>query len=200
MLKEGRDGRDASIKRIVSARGPGTGLRPSGQRVRPSGSAFSFLKNCKQPSYYTKFPASLQGAPAGPFAGTQAPATCDVRGAAPPREQVVRLGSCSPPMGAPPHAPGDFPVAGKVTKGAPRAAPFGIPRCVVAALFVLAYASRRATFRHNKRPICHFEMVGKSVLFFPLVSSREHSLFSIRGSAGVPPRMLEGFSSRNQYR
>ena len=96
--------------------------------------------------------------------------------------------------------PGDFPVAGKVTKGAPRAAPFGIPRCVVAALFALAYASRRATFRHNKRPICHFEMVGKSVLFFPLVSSREHSLFSIRGSAGVPPRMLEGFSSHNQYR
>ncbi len=35
-----------------------------------------------------------------------------------------------------------------------------------AALFALAYASRRATFRHNKRPICHFEMVGKSVLFF----------------------------------
>ena len=65
-----------------------------------------------------------------------------------------------------PPTPGDFPVAGKVTKGAPRAAPFGIPRCVVAALFALAYASRRATFRHNKRPICHFEMVGKSVLFF----------------------------------
>ena len=65
-----------------------------------------------------------------------------------------------------PPTPGDFPVAGKVTKGAPRAAPFGIPRCVVAALFALAYALRRATFRHNKRPICHFEMVGKSVLFF----------------------------------
>ena len=26
-----------------------------------------------------------------------------------------------------PSTPGDFPVAGKVTKGAPRAAPFGIP-------------------------------------------------------------------------
>ena len=97
--------------------------------------------------------------------------------------------------------PGDFPDAGKVTKGAPRAAPFGIPRCVVAALFALAYASRRATFRHNKRPICHFEMVGKSVLFFPLVSSREHSVFSIRGAAdSLPPRMLEDLSSRNQYR
>ena len=100
-----------------------------------------------------------------------------------------------------PPTPGDFPVAGKVTKGAPRAAPFGIPRCVVAALFALAYASRRATFRHNKRPICHFEMVGKSVLFFPLVLSKKHSLFSIRGSAGaLASRMLEGLSYRNQYR
>ena len=62
--------------------------------------------------------------------------------------------------------PGDFPVAGKVTKGAPRAVPFGIPRRVVAALFALAYASRRATFCHKNRPICHFELVGKSVLFF----------------------------------
>ena len=83
-----------------------------------------------------------------------------------------------------PSTPGDFPVAGKVTKGAPRAAPFGIPRCVVTALFALAYASRRAAFSHNKRLIFHFGFVGKSVLFFPLVSSREHSLFSIRGSAG----------------
>ena len=44
--------------------------------------------------------------------------------------------------------------------------PFGIPRCVVAALFALAYASRRATFCHKNRPICHFELVSKSVLFF----------------------------------
>ena len=87
--------------------------------------------------------------------------------------------------------PGDFPDAGKVTKGAPRAAPFGIPRCVAAALFALAAlrsVSRRATFCHKKRPICHFELVGKSVLFFPLVSSREHSVFSIRGAAdSLPP-------------
>ena len=87
--------------------------------------------------------------------------------------------------------PGDFPDAGKVTKGAPRAAPFGIPRCVVAALFALAAlrsVSRRATFCHKNRPICHFELVGKSVLFFPLVSSREHSVFSIRGAAdSLPP-------------
>ena len=167
MLKEGRDGRDASIKRIVSAQRPVSGL--PGRECAPLNLPFLFLRNCKQPSYYTKFPASLQGAPAGPFAGTQAPATCDVRGAAPPREQVVRLGSCSPPMGAQPHAPGDFPVAGKVTKGASRAAPFGIPRCVVAALFALAphcSGSRRATFSHRKRPICHFELSGQIGLIF----------------------------------
>ena len=48
--------------------------------------------------------------------------------------------------------------------------PYGIPRCVAAALFALAAlrsVSRRATFSHNKRPICHFELVGKSVFFFP---------------------------------
>ena len=49
---------------------------------------------------------------------------------------------------------------------------------------VLRCACTRATFCHKNRPICHFELVGKSVLFFPLVSSREHSLFSIRGAAG----------------
>ena len=189
MLKEGRDGRDASIKRIVSAQRPVSGL--PGRECAPLNLPFLFLRNCKQPSYYSKFPASLQGAPAGPFAGTQAPATCDVRGAAPPREQVVRLGSCSPPMGAPPHAPGDFPVAGKVTKGAPRAAPFGIPRCVVAALFALAAlrsVSRRATFCHKNRPICHFGFVGKSVLFFSSSSTGGHTLYfqSVARQVGSP--------------
>ena len=64
-----------------------------------------------------------------------------------------------------PSTPGDFPVAGKVTKGAPRAAPFGIPRCETFALFALAYASRRAGLCHRKRPICHFELAGKSVFY-----------------------------------
>ena len=66
MLKEGRDGRDASIKRIVSAQRPVSGL--PGRECAPLNLPFLFLRNCKQPSYYTKFPASLQGAPAGPFA------------------------------------------------------------------------------------------------------------------------------------
>ena len=56
------------------------------------------------------------------------------------------------------------------------------------ALAALRSVSRRATFCHKNRPICHFELVGKSVLFFPLVSSREHSVFSIRGAAdSLPP-------------
>ena len=88
------------------------------------------------------------------------------RGAA-PREQVVRLGFCSPHLGAlRPSTPGDFPVAGKVTKGAPRAAPLGTRWCEISALFALAAlrsGSRRAGLCHRKRPICHFEVVGKPV-------------------------------------
>ena len=121
MLKEGRDGRDASIKRIVSAQRPVSGL--PGRECAPLNLPFLFLKNCKQPSYYSKFPASLQGAPAGPFA----------RGLRPLCAPNARRG-CAPssallPMGRAlrPSTPGDFPAAGKVTKGAPRAAPFGIP-------------------------------------------------------------------------
>ena len=99
MLKEGRDGRDSSIKRIVSAQRPVSGL--PGRECAPLDLPFLFLRNCKQPSYYSKFPASLQGAPAGPFAGTQAPATCDVRGAAPPVHP-----SALPKVGAlRPHSP-----------------------------------------------------------------------------------------------
>ena len=55
-------------------------------------------------------------------------------------EEGLRPVLCTPPLvGAlRPSTPGDFPDAGKVTKGAPRAAPFGIPQCVAAALFALA--------------------------------------------------------------
>ena len=198
MLKEGRDGRDTSIKRIVSAQRPVSGL--PGRECAPLDLPFLFLRNCKQPSYYTKFPASLQGAPAGPFAGTQAPATCDVRGAAPPREQVVRLGSCSPPMGAPPHAPGDFPVAGKVTKGAPRAAPFGIPLYVVTALCALAAHRAGLPSATNPDRFATLNLWENRPLFLPKLYRGSHLQLSIRGAAGLPPRMLEGLSYRNQYR
>ena len=90
-----------------------------------------------------------------------------MRGGLTPSSALHPSGGCAPttPMGRAlrPSTPGDFPVAGKVTKGAPRAAPFGIPRCEIFALFALAYASRRAGLCHRKRPICHFEMVGKPV-------------------------------------
>ena len=103
-----------------------------------------------------------------------------------------------------PSTPGDFPVAGKVTKGAPRAAPFGIPQCVVTALFALAAlrsGSRRATFSHKNRPICHFETVGKLVFFSLQALPGSHPLLSIRGAVGgLPPRMLESLSYCEQYR
>ena len=68
--------------------------------------------------------------------------------------------------------PGDFPVAGKVTKGAPRAAALWNP---LGGRFAppAVPAPSRYSFYHKNRPICHFELVGKSVLFFPLVSSKE---------------------------
>ena len=71
--------------------------------------------------------------------------------------------------------PGDLPDAGKVTKGAPRAVPFGIPlggpseKC-------FTFRSRSPcgkphpldrAFSHKKRPICHFSLVGKPVFFLP---------------------------------
>ena len=107
-----------------------------------------------------------------------------------------------PPGGrSAPPTPGDFPAAGKVTKGAPEPTVLDSLGAEPSPSLVLRCACTRATFCHKNRPICHFELVGKSVLFFPLVSSREHSLFSIRGSAGaLASRMLEGLSYRNQYR
>ena len=105
----------------------------------------------------------------------------DARGFAPLHSPVCRRSALHP---------GDFLPDEKVTKESPRAVPFGIPRCVVTALFALAPLcsdSRRATLNYRTRPICHFEFVGKSVLFFPLVPLREHFLLSIRGSAGGAP-------------
>ena len=78
--------------------------------------------------------------------------------------------------------PGDFPDAGKVTKGAPRAVPFGIPR---GGRFAPPAASRTPSMGlcHKNRPICHFEMVGKSVFVSPQAIPGAHPLLSIRGAA-----------------
>ena len=62
--------------------------------------------------------------------------------------------------------PGDFLPDEKVTKESPGAAPLGTRWCEISALFALAAlrsGSRRAGLCHRKRPICHFEVVGKPV-------------------------------------
>ena len=132
------------------------------------------------------------------------------RSAPPPRrdrrEGLRPLGSKSPDLAPaprsggwrPPHphegalrpsTPGDFPVAGKVTKGAPRAAPFGILRCKITALFALAYASRRAGFCHKNRPICHFELGEQTGLYFSPRFCRENFLLLIRGAGVLVARL-----------
>ena len=86
-----------------------------------------------------------------------------------------------------PH-PGDFLPDEKVTKESPGAAPLGTRWCEISALFALAAlrsGSRRAGFCHRKRPICHFEVVGKPVLLFPLALTKRNILLLIRG-AGAP--------------
>ena len=198
MLKEGRDGRDASIKRIVSAQRPVSGL--PGRECAPLSLPFLFLKNCKQPSYYTKFPASLQGAPSSPFARGR---TSGAPLCAPNARRGCAPSSALLPMGRAlrPSTPGDFPAAGKVTKGAPRAAPFGIPRCVVAALFALAAHRAGLPSATNPDRFATLSLWENRPLFLPELYRRSHPLFSIRGSAGgEPPRMLEGLSYREQYR
>ncbi len=84
--------------------------------------------------------------------------------------------SLHPPAGAPPCTRVTFPSRGKSPKARQGLRPLESPRCEVAALFALAYASRRATSCHNKRPICHFERVGKSVLFFSSSYTGGHTL------------------------
>ena len=178
MLKEGRDGRDASIKRIVSAQRPVSGL--PGRECAPLDLPFLFLKNCKQPSYYSKFPASLQGAPSSPFA----------RGLRPLCAPNARRG-CAPssallPMGRAlrPSTPGDFPAAGKVTKGAPRAAPFGIPR---GGRFAPPAASRNPLDRASATKIDRFATLS-------LWANR--SYFSPQSLPGVTPSAVNPWRGR----
>ena len=110
----------------------------------------------------------------------------DARGFAPLHSPVCRRSALHP---------GDFLPDEKVTKESPRAVPFGIPRCVVTALFALAPLcsdSRRATFCHKNRPICHFELSGQTGLFSPLVSAESYPLLPIRGAAGGAPEDAAG--------
>ena len=104
------------------------------------------------------------------------------RGAA-PREQVVRLGFCSPHLGAlRPSTPGDFPVAGKVTKGAPRASPFGIPWRVVTALAALAAHRAGLPSATEKDRFATLRWWANRSLLFPLALTRKNILLLIRGA------------------
>ena len=123
---------------------------------------------------------------------------------------------CAPPKWGPsapttpmgralrPSTPGDFPVAEKVTKGAPRAAPFGIPRYEVSALFALAalrFGSRRATFYLRPRPICHFEIAGGiGLIFSPRVAEVTPPAFKPWRGSGVNRGVLATHSSRGPIR
>ena len=101
------------------------------------------------------------------FAGLAAPAPT-MRALHPaPRKFFRGWQPQHPPCGSSAPHPGLLSRVEKVGKDTPRAVPFGIPRCRGAALFALAYASRRATSCHQPRPICHFGLVGKSVFFSP---------------------------------
>ena len=107
-----------------------------------------------------------------------------------------------PPGGrSAPPTPGDFPAAGKVTKGAPEPTVLDSLGAEPSPSLVLRCACTRATFCHKNRPICHFGVVGKSVLF------------SSSSSTGVTPSIFNpwrgrclgfedaaGLFTRNQYR
>ena len=102
-----------------------------------------------------------------------------------PREFMQDWQPLHPPVGLPGPHPGFLSFHDERNQRRAGAAPLG-PQCVIAALFALAYASRRATFCLQLRPICHFEMGGRIGLFFsPGVAEVTLSIFKPwRGSAG----------------
>ncbi len=90
--------------------------------------------------------------------------------------------------------PGDFPDAGKVTKGAPRAAAPGPCRCVVAALFgaalTLAPGLPSAT---TKDRFATLRGWANRPFFLPKLYRGSHSQLSIRGAVGLPRGCREPF-------
>ena len=126
----------------------------------------------------------------------RAPASTNARrGCAPSSALLPMRGRSAPPT------PGDFPVAGKVTKGAPRAAPFGIPWCGISALIgaalTLAPGLPSATKKDRFATLSGW---ANRSFFLPKLHRGSHFLLSIRGAAGLVSRMLEGLNYHNQYR
>ncbi len=113
-----------------------------------------------------------------------------MRGAPPLCAPLLR-GGLHPPLrstldaGAPPCTRVTFPSRGKSPKARQGLRPLESPGANFPPSLVLRFACTRATLSHKNRPICHFKLEGKSVLFFPSVPSGKHSLLSIRGTAGV---------------
>ena len=95
--------------------------------------------------------ASFFLSPLRGFCGTGVPAPTCRRSALHPGGILQRHSPCAHLCGRSAPRPGLLSRVEKVGKDTPRAVPFGIPRCVVTALFALAAlrsGSRRATFSH----------------------------------------------------
>ncbi len=103
-----------------------------------------------------------------------------------PREFMQGWQPLHPPVGLPGPHPGFLSFHDERNQRRAGAAPLD-PQCVVAALFALAalrFGSRRATFYHQPRPICHFEMGGRIGLFFSF------------GFCGVTPPVFKPWRGR----
>ena len=125
----------------------------------------------------------------------------NARGCAPEASRQTWL---LPPWGgrsAPPPRV-TFPSRGKSPKARQGLPPFGIPPMrKIRPYWCCAALAPGLPSATKNRPICHFRFVDKSALFSPSVSSRKHSLLSIRGAASaLPPRMLEGLIDGERYR
>ena len=123
-----------------------------------------------------------------------------------PREFMRGWQPLRPPAGAPrEHGKAmlgtrvTFPTRGKSPKARQGLRPLESPGAKFPPSLVLHYACTRAAFSHYPRPICHFEWVGKLVLFSPRVLPGKHFRMLSRGTV-VAPRMLEGFICSKQYR
>ena len=98
-------------------------------------------------------PQALRPAPGGVYAELVAPALTD---AGAPREHgKAMLGT-----------QGDFPDAGKSPKARQGLPPLDPAIAKFPPSLVLRCACTRAASCHNKRPICHFKLAGKSVFYF----------------------------------
>ena len=86
-----------------------------------------------------------------------------------------------------------FPSRGKSPKARQGLCPLESPDAWSPPSLVLRCACTRATFSHKNRPICHFETVGKLVFFSLQALPESHLQLSIRGTAGLPPRMPQDF-------